>query len=122
MSGSKSVSSSLDVLYNTPSSPTEFSELSKSWIPNDLKTKLNIGQGLMEPQKSTGISTTPRVTSHTAGPQADLLSLPASICCEGNTRDISGSHYENGLFSCSFSKIFDKKGELFSYSLYFNTN
>ncbi|XP_042373102.1 protein MEI2-like 4 isoform X1 [Zingiber officinale] len=114
MSGSKSVSSSLDALYNTPSSPPELSELSKSWIPNDLKTKLNIGYGLMEPQKFTSISTTPRVTSHAAVPQADLLSLPSSICCEGNTRDISGSHYENGLFSCSFSKIFDKKARLSS--------
>lgn len=120
MSGRKSASSSLEVLYNTSSSPSELSELSKSWILNDLKTKLNIGQDLMEPQKFTSISTTPRVTSHAAVQQADLLSLPASISCEGSTRDVSGSHYENGLFSCSFSEIFDKKGALFSYSLCFN--
>lgn len=62
----------------------------------------------MEPQRKADIFTNSRVSDHVSGSHPDLLVMPP-LFGEGNLMDISGSRYENGLFSSSLSDIFNKK-------------
>lgn len=86
-------------------------ELSNSLI-NGQKTKSSLGNNLMNPRRMNNINTIPKDADHVPGSRADLSALPAPFFGEGIERDLSESHYENGLFSSSFTDMFDKSAHI----------
>ena len=122
MAGSKSVSSILDELHKIGLSPVESIEFSESYVLKDKKTKSSFDHHILEPQRMTSISTISRVADHVSESQSDPLALQSSLFSEGNIMDLSGSHFENGLFSSSLSDIFNNKCVFSSFPfLYFGT-
>ncbi|CAL9767869.1 unnamed protein product [Musa acuminata subsp. burmannicoides] len=114
MAGSKSVSSILDELHKIGLSPVESLEFSESYVLKDKKTKSSFEHHILEPQRMTSISTISRVADHVSESRSDPLALQSSLFSEGNIMDLSGSHFENGLFSSSLSDIFNNKLKLSS--------
>ena len=111
VSGSKSVSSSpMEKLWPVGSSSVEGSELSQRYLHKDQMTKVGLEHNLV----GTGNGTSPLMNSWRAndkdfGFRANLSIRSAALFTEGNKVDMSGFHYDNGLFSSSLSELLDRK-------------
>ncbi|XP_008811110.2 protein MEI2-like 4 isoform X2 [Phoenix dactylifera] len=114
--GSQSVSSSpLEKLHLAAANSVECLELSHPDLFNDQKAKLSLEPHLMGPGGTINTSLTSWMTAnHDSGSRPYLLAQPASLFVQGNGVSLNGTHYENGLFSSSFSDILDKKLRLSS--------
>ncbi|WOL02545.1 hypothetical protein Cni_G11264 [Canna indica] len=106
------ISSSLDKLHKIGA--TECLEFPNSYILKDQKkTESSLEHHQMEQQRATNVSTASKLSDHVSRSQSSLLA-PPPLFGEGDVMDLSGLHYENGLFSSSLSDIFSKKLRLSS--------
>ncbi|XP_072963804.1 protein MEI2-like 4 isoform X2 [Typha angustifolia] len=114
MSGSKSVSSSLENLHPVGANPVDFLE-SQTHIFKDLKTKFSLENHLIGRERINSLSSTCWKASYQDSlSHSDLSAKTASLVAHGRKVDVNGTRYEKGLFSSSLSEMFDKKLRLAS--------
>ncbi|XP_011623405.1 protein MEI2-like 4 isoform X2 [Amborella trichopoda] len=118
MSGSKAVGSSpLQKFGIIGAHSVDFSELARPYAFKGQKPKLAVEGRLVGAERTATLSTNSwKSMEQELGLWSDFLVRPAASFVGGNSEklDAQKAHFENGLFSSSFSEIFEKKLSLTS--------
>ncbi|XP_010249241.1 PREDICTED: protein MEI2-like 4 isoform X2 [Nelumbo nucifera] len=93
------------------------------WKPENMPDHPEVGRGGVS-QMSCSKPVDPSLASwrsldYDAGARSKLFLQPTSYFAEGGRTDMNGGQYENGLFSSSFSEIFNRKLRLASNDVLF---
>ncbi|XP_077227216.1 protein MEI2-like 4 [Tasmannia lanceolata] len=109
-SGNKSdASSPLEKFSQMGACSAEGLEIPQAYIVKDQKANPNLERHLVGSERTSSLFTTSRkVMDQDLGSRSNLYVQPESLFVEGGMVGINRPHYENGLFSSSWSETFSK--------------